>query len=69
MSVSKFPNSTTLTVEQALHSALGDAGRLDEVLIVGTYKDDDSLYVVSSRLNRAQALWLAKMAELHALNQ
>lgn len=69
MSVSKFPNSTTLTVEQALQSALGDAHRLDEVLIVGTYKDDDSLFVVSSRLNRAQALWLAKMAELHALNQ
>lgn len=69
MSVSKFPNSTTLTVEQALKSALGDADRLDEVLIVGTFKDDDSLFVVSSRLNRAQALWLAEMAKLHALDQ
>lgn len=69
MAVSKLPNSTTFTVEQALQSALHDADKLDEVLIVGTYKDDDSLYVVSSRLNRAQALWLAKMAELHALNQ
>ena len=69
MAVSRLPNSTTFSVEQALQSALGDADKLDEVLVVGTYKDDDSLYVVSSRLNRAQALWLAKMAELHALDQ
>lgn len=69
MSVAKFPNSTTLTPAQALQSALQDVDKLDEVLIVGTYKADDSLYVVSSRLNRAQALWLAKMAEQHALNQ
>lgn len=69
MSVSRFPNSVTMSVKQALSSALEDADRLDEVLIVGTYKDDDSLYVVSSRINRAQALWLAKAAELHALSQ
>lgn len=68
MTVSKFPNTTTLSCKQALQSALQDVELLDDVLIVGTYKADDSLFVVSSRLNRAQALWLAKMAELHALD-
>ncbi|MDP1527722.1 MAG: hypothetical protein Q8M20_18110 [Rhodocyclaceae bacterium] len=68
MSVSIFPNTTTLSCKQALESALRDVDLLDDVLIVGTYKEDNSLFIVSSRLNRAQALWLAKMAELHALD-
>jgi hypothetical protein len=68
MSVSILPNSTTLTPEQALRSALRDVEQFDDVMIVGTYKDN-SLFIVSSRLTRAEALWLAERAKSHALDQ
>jgi hypothetical protein len=54
--VFRMPASTTYTAEQALHSALNDD--LDDVLIAGYDKDGD-LIVRSSRLTRAEALFLA----------
>ena len=58
----RIPPSVTMTAEQALSSALVDAeeGDLTDVLIIG-YRDGD-LYIRSSRLNCAEALFLANKA-------
>jgi len=58
----RIPPSVTMTAEQALSSALVDAeeGDLTDVLIIG-YRDE-SLYVRSSRLTCAEALFLANKA-------
>lgn len=63
-----FPATTTMTPEQALHSALKfskDTG-LQDVLIVG-YDVDGDLFVRSSRMDRKDALWMAEQLRLYAL--
>ena len=58
----RIPPSVTMTAEQALSSALVDAeeGDLTDVLIIG-YRDQE-LYIRSSRLTCAEALFLANKA-------
>ena len=57
------PPTTTMTAKQALESALVDAesNHLKDVLICG-YDEDGILYVRSSRLTCAEALFLANKA-------
>jgi hypothetical protein len=50
-----LPASTSFTPEQALESAKGIA--LTDVLIIG-YDEEGALFVRSSRLTRAEALFL-----------
>lgn len=59
----RLPPSTTMTAQQALESALVDAesNHLKDVLIIG-YDEDGALYVRSSRLTCAEALFLANKA-------
>ena len=66
--VLSFPASTTALPEQALASALSyaEAGRLQDVLIVG-YDDDGDLYVRSSRMDRKDALWLSEQLRQYAV--
>lgn len=65
----RLPPSTSMTAEQALESALVDAkdGHLTDVLICG-YDSDGDLFVRSSRLNCAQAFFLANKAARWAEN-
>lgn len=63
--IKKFPASTNLTVEQALNSSLQED--LDEVLIIGRYKDGD-LFIRSSKMDVKTAFWLAELAKNRALN-
>jgi hypothetical protein len=62
----KFPASSSMNVEQALNSALQNAGELEHVLIIGVYPDEQ-LFIRSSRMNNADALWMIKQAELDTL--
>jgi hypothetical protein len=61
--------SVTMTAEQALESALVDAKgkHLQDVLICG-YDEDGTLYIRSSRLNCAEAFFLASKAATWAQN-
>lgn len=63
MNIIRLPASTTMTAQQALQSALDDSesGVLEDVLICG-YNADGELYIRSSRLTRAEALFLATKA-------
>lgn len=63
--IKKFPASTNLTVEQALNSSLQED--LEEVLIIGHYKDGD-LFIRSSKMDIKTAFWLAELAKNRALN-
>lgn len=63
-----LPASESFTVEQALNSALNMAGDLTDVLILG-YDSNGALVVRSSRMDRKEALWIIKQAELHALDR
>lgn len=56
----KFPPATTFTPEQALVSA-GQA-RLEQVVVVGITEEGD-LVTRSSRMTRAEALWLLETAK------
>lgn len=56
----RIPPSVTMTAEQALSSALVDAEELTDVLIMG-YRHGE-LYIRSSRLTCAEALFLANKA-------
>lgn len=60
-----FPVSATLTPEQALESAR--AAGLRDVLIVG-YNEHGGMVFRSSRMSRADALWLAEKMRLWALD-
>ena len=64
--IHQLPASTTMTVEQALASVVGEA--LTDVLIIG-YDEDGDLYVGSSRMDRKDALWLAEMLKRWALGE
>jgi hypothetical protein len=59
----RLPPTTTTTAEQALQSALVDAesSHLKDVLICG-YDEDGALYIRSSRLTCAEALFMANKA-------
>jgi len=59
----RLPPTTTMTAEQALQSALVDAesNHLTDVLICG-YTEDGVLYIRSSRLTCAEALFMANKA-------
>lgn len=63
--IQSLPATTTYTVEQALQYALQNS-TLGCVLIVGEFPDG-RLFVVSSRMKRADANWLADRAKFHAL--
>lgn len=65
----RLPPTTTMNAEQALQSALIDAGEkhLIDVVIVG-YDEDGGLYVRSSRLTCAQSLFLLNKAMRWAEN-
>lgn len=69
MSVINFPLMETQTVEQALAVASRDHASiaLDKVLVVGVYPDGE-LYLASSRMTCAEALWLAERAKQYSLN-
>lgn len=59
--LSPAPN-TTMTPEQALHSALADAERgMQDVLIIG-YDADGDLYIRSSQMTCAEAFFMANKA-------
>lgn len=62
--VLRFPPSSTLTVDQALDSAR-QCG-LGDVLIVGA-TEDGHLITRSSRMTRAEALWLIEQARRFTL--
>jgi hypothetical protein len=64
--VHNLPPSTTLTVEQALFSALGVVDTIADVIIIG-YDSEGELIIRSSQLDRKAALWLIKQAELYTL--
>ena len=59
----RLPPTTTMTAKQALESALVDAdsNHLADVLICG-YDESGALYIRSSHLNCAAALFLATKA-------
>ncbi len=67
MSISNLPVSTTMTVEQALASVQKQTKDLKKVIVVGQYEDGD-LFIHSSRMTCAEALWLIKRAEFYTLN-
>lgn len=56
--------TTTMNAEQALHQALTDD--LEDVLVIAYAKNGD-LVIRSSRMSRAEALWLTERARLWAL--
>lgn len=62
--VLQMPASPYMTPEQALDSAKGLS--LTDVLIVG-YDTDGDLVIRSSRMGRADALWLAEKMKAWAL--
>lgn len=61
-----LPASTNFRPEQALKSTLDMGERVTDVLIVG-YDDDGVLFVRSSQLNRAEALFLLEKAKEWAM--
>jgi len=64
--VISLPASTNYTAEQAIASA--SEMPLADVLIVG-YDVDDALYVRSSRMTRAEALFLLEKAKEWVLDK
>lgn len=63
-SIAMLPPTTTMSVEQALEHALHRG--LSDVLIIGW--DEGSLCVLSSRMSRMDALWLAEKGKQWALD-
>ena len=62
--VTKLPPSTTFTVDQALDAA--KQMQLNDVLILG-YDKNDALFVRSSRMTRAEALFLVELGKIHTM--
>lgn len=56
--------TATMNVEQALNQALSE--NLTDVIVIG-YSPEGTLTIRSSRMSRAEALWLAERARLWAL--
>lgn len=65
----RLPASTNMTPQMALHSALVDAesDHLEDVLICG-YTEGGVLYIRSSKMNCAEAFFLASKAAQWAQN-
>jgi len=65
----RFPPSTTMTAQQALDSVLVDisSDHLKDVLICG-YTKNEVLYIRSSKMNCAEAFFLASKAAQWAQN-
>ena len=63
-----LPASVNFTPEQALLSALDQCkqGRLTDVLVIG-YDDDGVLFVRSSKMTRAEGLFMAVKAQEWAM--
>jgi hypothetical protein len=61
-----IPATTTMTAEQALNAAL--MRNLEDVLIVG-YHDDSTIAVLSSRMSRAEALFMMEKAKDWIMNR
>jgi len=59
-----LPGSTSYTPVQALDSA--KKFNFSDVMIIG-YEDGD-LIIRSSRLSRAEALWMLECAKIHAMD-
>lgn len=70
MSVTDFPASPYMSVDQALALASREAanGEYTEVIVLAS-NQDGRLIIRSSRMQPRDALWLAKMLERHALEQ
>lgn len=64
MSISQFPVASTLTPDQALATSTKQASQFKKLIIVAEYEDGD-LFIQSSRMSHAEALWLVKRAENH----
>jgi hypothetical protein len=64
MKITKLPPSTTFTVDQALDDV--KQMQLTDVLILG-YDEDDALIVRSSRMTRAEALFLIELGKIHTM--
>lgn len=64
--VRHIPATTTLNVEQALHHSL--QGDLTDVIVVGYFKDS-TLSVKSSRMSRAEALFMIEKAKDHIMGK
>lgn len=62
--VVELPPSESFTAEQALHSAL--ASELTDALIVG-YDSEGLLIIRSSKMTRAEAMFLAEHAKRWAM--
>jgi len=56
-----LPASTTMNAQQALQSALSQVMPLTDVLIIG-YDSDGDLFIRSSRMTCAEALFMATKA-------
>ncbi len=63
-----FPAASTNTVEQCIDSLSEVREDLSDVLVCGYFKDSGTLFVRSSRMTRADALWLSEMLREHALD-
>lgn len=64
LDVAYLPATTTFNVEQALASAM--QMNLTDCVIIG-YDPDGDLVVRSSRMNRAEALWLIEATRQHVI--
>lgn len=64
--VSNLPPSSFFTPEQALHSARNE--NLESVLILG-YDEKESLVILTSRIERKDALWLLEEAKLYIMGE
>ncbi len=64
--VISLPASKNFHPDQALKSAMDMGERLTDVLIVG-YDDDNTLFVRSSHLSRAEAVFLLEKAKEWAM--
>lgn len=64
MKITKLPPSATFTVDQALDDV--KQMQLTDVLILG-YDEDDALIVRSSRMTRAEALFLIELGKMHTM--
>lgn len=58
---------TNMTTEEAL--AIASREEWSEVLICGYHKDSGELVVRSSKMNRADALWLVESTKLHCMGR
>lgn len=67
--VKKLPSSDNYQPEQAIASALKDANEFEKVIIIADYRDgSNGIYLGSSKMTCAEALWMVKCAERYIFN-